>query len=175
MEVLSLQVALARLAQEHFDWYRFDEAMPCVRDHEAMVIVKTFIAAPPDERDRAAAGVDVYSANTLVSFAERCASWALTTREPHLLSLGLAAIGWQWQGCEDPCDGIAVLGALHDAATRLGLSVENTFAKAQALAPSSIAQAFADFLTRDDLGQIARVMGYVVREDSGSRRYIRSW
>lgn len=175
MEQSPLGIALLRLADEHFDWYRFDEAMPCNRDQETASAVRAFMAATPEERNAAAASVDVYSGHTLASFGERCASWALTSRQPDLIVLGMAAVGWQWLGCEDPCDGIAVLGALYDAATRLGLSAEQAFAAARQVAPSSIEHAFADFLTRDDLGQIAKVMGYAVRQDGDTWRYLRSW
>lgn len=166
---------LERLASEAFDWYRFDEALPCPRDHETLAAVQAFMAAPLKERENAAHSVDVYSAHALVSFAERCASWALDSRDSRFVVYGLAAVGWQWEGCEDPCDGIAVMGALYDACLRLDAPVAAAFAEAASATPGAANQAFADFLTRTDLDQIAKIMGYAVRMDPERPCYVRSW
>jgi len=169
------QSVLVRLASEHFDWYRFDENLPCVRDEEVLEAVHAFSIQPPEQREFAASLVEVYSAHALVSFAERCASWALTTRNPRLVFLGLVAVGWQWNGCEDPCDGIAVMGALYDAACRLALVPSQLFAEAGDSSAPNIRQAFSDFLTRNDLDEIAKTMGYTVRIAPGIAHYCRSW
>jgi hypothetical protein len=77
------------------------------------------LKADADAWEWAAGQMEPYAAHTFVSFAERCASWALSTKDVAYLERGLAAVALQWQGCEDPCDGIAVMGALYDAALRL--------------------------------------------------------
>jgi hypothetical protein len=169
------QTLLARLASEAFDWYRFDEDLPCARDQEVLQAVQAFSNQTAEQRDLAATLVDVYSAHALVSFAERCASWALTTRDPRLVFLGLVAVGWQWLGCEDPCDGIAVMGALYDASIRLSLVPAQAFADAGAASAPSVSQAYSDFLTRGDLDEIAKTMGYAVRIAPGIAHYCRSW
>ncbi|MDX2019253.1 MAG: hypothetical protein SF187_03365 [Deltaproteobacteria bacterium] len=165
---------LSRLAEEAFDWYRFDEDLPCARDLE---VLSAFTALKADALtwEAAAKHMEVYAAHTVVSFAERCASWALTTKDVAHLERGLAAVALQWQGCEDPCDGIAVMGALYDASQRLGRSPETLFAATAACAPAGVGRAFADFLTRPDLNEIAKVMGYVVRDLGDKTIYLRSW
>lgn len=169
------QIVLARFASEAFDWYRFDEALPCERDEEVLQAVQAFARQAPEQREFAASLVDVYSAHSLVSFAERCASWALTTRNPQLIYMGLVAVGWQWNGCEDPCDGIAVMGALYDAAVRLSVLPAQIFANVGASSEPRTSQAFSDFLTRTDLDEIAKTMGYALRIAPGIAHYCRSW
>lgn len=165
---------LSRLASEAFDWYRFDEALPCPRDHEVLAAFDS-LKAESNAWEGAAKQMEVYAAHTFVAFAERCASWALSTKDPAFLERGLAAVALQWQGCEDPCDGIAVMGALYDATKRLGQSPAALFAAAGAGAPCGVGQAFADFLTRPDLDDIAKIMGYVVRDTGDKTMYLRSW
>ena len=165
---------LSRLASEAFDWYRFDEDLPCPRDHEVLAAFET-LKADTASWEGAAKSMEAYAAHTFVSFAERCASWALTASDPAYVERGLAAVALQWQGCEDPCDGIAVMGALYDACERCGQKPEKLFAAAAALAPGGTGPALADFLTRTDLHDIARVMGYSLSQRNHQTMYVRCW
>ncbi len=166
---------LKELASERFDWYRYDEALPCARDEMVATAVRTYMDADDAQRVQWAEAVDVYNGYALVSFAERAAAWALAGADASRLTPGLVAVGWQWQGCEDPCDGIAVLAALYDAAGRLGADANALFARAAAYTPGAHRAAFAEFLTRPDLHNIAQVMGYTLGPSANGLRYLRSW
>ncbi|MCG5053500.1 MAG: hypothetical protein KA712_11115 [Myxococcales bacterium] len=167
---------LAPLAGEDFDWYRDEEDLPSARDVRVTAAVQHYQAlGSAEERRLFSEAADPYSAHTLVSFAERCASIALQTKSVAPLKQALAAIAWQWQACEDPCDGIAVLGAVYDACQRLGEAPIPLFEAAVAYAPPGVERAFPDFLSRTDLHEIAAAMGYLVRPSPQGLRYLRSW
>lgn len=167
--------ALRDLASERFDWYRYDEALPCERDECVATAVQTYMDGDHAQRMRWSEAVDVYNGYSLVSFAERAASWAVASADASRLTPGLVAVGWQWQGCEDVCDGIAVLAALYDAAGRVGADARALFANAAAYAPGAHKAAFSEFLTRPDLQNVAQVMGYTLVPTAAGLRYLRSW
>lgn len=169
------RLSLERLGSPAFEWYRHDEDLPSERDEEAARAVEGYLAASPAEREAAARAVDPWSGHSLVSFAERACGWALRTAELRRLHQAAAAVAWQWLGCEDPCDGIAVLGALADASVRLGHGAASVFAFGRANAPAAVATAFDDFLLRPDLDDIAAVMGYKVVPTPAGLTYLRVW
>ena len=170
-----LREALQRFASQAFDWYRYDETLPCERDQEVARAVRAFIAADDEQRAQLTEAVDIFSAHTLVSFAERAASWAVTANDLAHVNAGLVAIAWQWQGCEDTCDGIAVMAALYDATQRLGAQPSHVFAVAESCTPGAHKAAFSAFLSRPDLNDIAPIMGYTLTGDTAEARYLRSW
>lgn len=167
--------ALVLFASEAFDWYRYEEDLPAPRDLQVMEAVDGYLATDDEHRNALSEAVDAYSGHTLASFAERGCSWALHTNDARHLQRAVAAVAWQWQGCEDPCDGIAVLGAVYDATQRLKLDPAVIFGFGADHAPVAIKSAFPDFLSREDLHEIAAVMGYVLKPTPGGLRYLRTW
>lgn len=159
---------------ERFRNYR-TEPLPGASDAALDAAIDALAAAEPNVRDRLAGELGPDAANLLLSYAERAASLLARSRQPAHARRGLLAVALAWQGTEDPRDGLPALGLLHHAIIVAALDPQHLFAEAATLAPKAVAPLFSDFLRREDLAEIAAVMGYIERTDASGLRYYRTW
>jgi len=149
--------------------------IPNSRDDQIAQLLGDFGEMTDDERALVMARIDRGGASVLRCYAERMANLSVRTKDSAPAYCGLRALALAWRAEWDQREIWVVMGPVFDALGRSGADARRAFRAAGALFPEDVAREFDAFAERNDLDEIAEVMGYVDGNGPDGFRYKRTW
>ncbi|QQS48001.1 MAG: hypothetical protein IPM66_04930 [Acidobacteriota bacterium] len=145
MNVIEQIKKITQNIDEESIWRYSYEPIPCALDNEIATLVKLYSKAPGPEKEIFYTLIGAVYPSTLISFAERMASLAVTEKSSERIMQGLIALLIENNQNGDSREGIIRLAPLYHAASAIGCNSEDLFREAATFANNNASYQIVQF------------------------------